>query len=373
MENVLYVVKSKIKEDNLAFQSMDSRILVGKLVSTFPSNILHSKSSADHNDRRCDKNQRINYIQAIIECATTNMALLLEQFQSPTKNTTPDDKTPTYVLNRFITSLTTFPLSLSYGVNKLFPAIDADLNNTDALRVLMIGCRSESSLPLAWWRETLYTNISAFRNVQVRMVGPGLCQLKERAETIRWEDAESSRESSIEFTSGHQADYNLLHAHPQSVQLLQWAHVFVLFNPGSGSPSLSARWDPTLRLLLETRKPVLCTAHGPHDLQRDIAALETIAEQEDGEVQPSLSSLSIHHHPFPIHFSSFFPPTGPAARRRIAHAAAAARQPIRLAEADHRRQGGSARPGRHREPLHIRLLRKVIGYTFRGYLLRCLQ
>jgi len=88
--------------------------------------------------------------------------------------------------------------------------------------------------------------------------------------------------------SGLQADYNLLHAHPQSMQLLQWAHVFVLFNPGSGSPSLSARWDPTLRLLLETRKPVLCTAHGPHDLQRDIAALEAIAEQEDGEVRRTL-------------------------------------------------------------------------------------
>jgi hypothetical protein len=136
------------------------------------------------------------------------------------------------------------------------------------------------------------------------MVGPGLSQLKERAETIRWEDEESSRESSIEFTSGHQADYNLLHAHPQSVQLLQWAHVFVLFNPGSGSPSLSARWDPTLRLLLETRKPVLCTAHGPHDLQRDIAALETIAEQEDGEVQPYLS-LSALSHPIQSHPHSF--------------------------------------------------------------------
>ena len=119
------------------------------------------------------------------------------------------------------------------------------------------------------------------------MVGPGLSKLKDQAETIRWEDTNSSRESSIEFMSGLQADYNLLHAHPQSTQLLQWAHVFVLFNPGSGSPSLSARWDPTLRLLLETRKPVLCTAHGPHDLQRDIAALEAIAEQEDSEVRRS--------------------------------------------------------------------------------------
>ena len=189
---------------------------------------------------------------------------------------------------QFITSLTTFPLSLSYGVNKLFPAVNSDSTNSGALRVLIVGCRSESSLPLAWWRETLYTNASAFLNIQVRMVGPGLSKRNEQAETIRWEDATSRRESSIEFMSGLQADYNLLHAHPQSMQLLQWAHVFVLFNPGSGSPSLSARWDPTLRLLLETRKPVLCTAHGPHDLQRDIAALEAIAEQEDGEVRRTL-------------------------------------------------------------------------------------
>ena len=254
------------------------------MVSTYPKGILHSQNSLDHNKCRLNDKQRIDYIKLFIQCANISIAIIIRSIKSLDLHST-NAATPKIVLDRFITSLTTFPLSLSYGVNKLFPAVDSDANNTEALRVLIVGCRSESSLPLAWWKETLYTNISAFRNYQIRMVGPGLSKLKERAETISWEDAESRRQSSIEFMSGLQEDYNLLHAHPQCVRLLQWAHVFVLFNPGSGSPSLSERWDPTLRLLLETRKPVLCTAHGSHDLHRDITALESIAEQEDDEVR----------------------------------------------------------------------------------------
>ena len=38
--------------------------------------------------------------------------------------------------------------------------------------------------------------------------------------------------------------------------------------------------DGTMRLLLQTRKPVLCTAHSEYDLKRDLAALDAISSEE---------------------------------------------------------------------------------------------
>jgi splicing suppressor protein 51 len=59
------------------------------------------------------------------------------------------------------------------------------------------------------------------------------------------------------------------------------ADLFVLFNPGLGSHALRKSWAPSLELLLDTRKPVLCSAHGPHDLKRDLSALTQIALAND--------------------------------------------------------------------------------------------
>jgi splicing suppressor protein 51 len=95
-------------------------------------------------------------------------------------------------------------------------------------------------------------------------------------------------------------DFSKLHEHPDCTALLRWADVFVMYNPGFGNSNLQASWDPSIRLLLETRKPLVFTAYGAHDLQRDLHALDRISaeadEQELGE--PIDFVIPPHENPF---------------------------------------------------------------------------
>jgi hypothetical protein len=47
------------------------------------------------------------------------------------------------------------------------------------------------------------------------------------------------------------------------------------------SKPLKDKWDPTIRLLLETRKPIVCTAHGDTDLGNDLNHLSKLSQEED--------------------------------------------------------------------------------------------
>lgn len=52
---------------------------------------------------------------------------------------------------------------------------------------------------------------------------------------------------------------------------------------GMGAKSLRAGWDPTLRLLLETRKTIVCTAHGDKDLADDLNFINRVSSEEDSQ------------------------------------------------------------------------------------------
>ena len=56
---------------------------------------------------------------------------------------------------RFMTALLTFPLTLSYVLNN----INININNTKNINVLVLGARSESSLPFYWWKVMIIINI----------------------------------------------------------------------------------------------------------------------------------------------------------------------------------------------------------------------
>ena len=75
----------------------------------------------------------------------------------------------------------------------------------------------------------------------------------------------------------------LLHDHPRAFDLMRDADAFVLFNPGFGCKHLKSSWEPTLKLLLETRKPIIATAHSHHDLSRDMTTLADWTLEEDSQ------------------------------------------------------------------------------------------
>lgn len=205
---------------------------------------------------------------------------------------------------RVLSSLLTFPLTLAFGLNKLFasPSLSSSYPNMmlkdRSINVLVLGARAESSLPLIWWQEMLLA--CDFDDVNIRMIGPELLLdkgrplqdlLSQNSSLVQSGEGEGEstvrRRRSVSISGcgpssssvSPSSDRTALHLHEDLVPLLQWAHVFALFNPGYGSspcpsssPSQKAMamgdWDPTLRLLLQTRKPVLCTAYGHQDLRR---------------------------------------------------------------------------------------------------------
>lgn len=225
---------------------------------------------------------------------------------------------------RVISSLLTFPLTLSYGLSLLFriPGLPPQVLHSDDApqfkrNVLIVGARSESSLPHAWWRELLYSHHSAMlKELNIRMIGPGLQQSKRNAShtststcSIKLSDQANEAvskvlnvtvNSSADSDGKRHEDFNLLHEHPERMELLQWADAFVLFNPGIGNEYLKGYWDPTIRLLLSTRKPILCTAYGMHDLRRDLNCLDAISAEEDDQDlgEPLEFAFPPHENPF---------------------------------------------------------------------------
>jgi hypothetical protein len=191
---------------------------------------------------------------------------------------------------------------LSLGINQIFHFDQYQHDTKSQLRILIVGGRAESSLPPVWWRELLFTYNQSFPDIQIHFIGPGIQLSKTLGRSGAahgrqiWSTSATHR-CALEFIPiDASTDKDLLHSHPRCLSLLQWADLFVLFNSGMGSPPLRAQWKPTIDLLLQTHKPVLCTSHGPADMARDLAVLEIVADEMDSEGQqlgPGAASLEL--------------------------------------------------------------------------------
>jgi hypothetical protein len=56
---------------------------------------------------------------------------------------------------------------------------------------------------------------------------------------------------------------------------------------------MKSQWTETLRLLLETRKPVLCSAHSEADLDRDLLLLDALVLEEDTLEEEPLEVIQV--------------------------------------------------------------------------------
>ena len=221
---------------------------------------------------------------------------------------------------RTLSAAMTFPLTLGYGINRIF-AKGGPLGGMAEfiemekrpLRVLVVGARAESSLPALWWRECLLScfHSGAIRGgIDIGLLGPGLQTMKA-----------SPLDNSITFNMhpqrfpGDKVDIDvvgkvyhvengmaLLHQHPLHMKLLLQTDLFVLFNPGMGHSVLKEGWEETIKLLCMSRKPVICTAHSLVDLQRDKRCLESVTSATDAVEQdlgePLEFMFEAHENPF---------------------------------------------------------------------------
>jgi hypothetical protein len=180
---------------------------------------------------------------------------------------------------RILSSLLTYPLTLANCINTQFPCYF----NKDCLNITILGARAESSLPLVWWKELLFSTTFA-STIRLQFVGPHL-QLKQptSANTFshQWNRLPSpcsSQKLELELSP---ANRTVLHRHNQLTELLQSSDLFVLFHPGYGSNELKDSWKPSLQLLLETKKPILGTAFSEKDLSEDLQQLNLVSTEED--------------------------------------------------------------------------------------------
>lgn len=127
---------------------------------------------------------------------------------------------------RVLSSLLSFPLTLAYAHKLLFPAVPSKVN------VLIVGARAESSLPLLWWKDCLYNN-DKLDTLSIKMTGPGIQNVPQNKEihTDSWKLPSKNPTVNVSrlYTPNNM---KLLHDNDEALKLLQWADVFLLFNPG---------------------------------------------------------------------------------------------------------------------------------------------
>lgn len=203
--------------------------------------------------------------------------------------------------HRTLSATLTFPLTLSYGLRRVFSSHE---EKKEKVRVLCLGARAESSLPRVWWDQCLASSAGVVgKSLSIGFLGPHLQTHRPPRPAPALRGGGGSGRSSGRSLDIHHVEggAGLFHEHPEWQRLLLHTDVFVLFNPGLGATqALTDSWAPTLRLLFMSRKPVLATAHSAHDLQRDLACLERLTAEEDEQDigEPMVRIFAPHRNPF---------------------------------------------------------------------------
>ena len=56
---------------------------------------------------------------------------------------------------------------------------------------------------------------------------------------------------------------------------------------------MNSKWKDSLSLILQSRKPILCTAHSQRDLDRDLAYVEELTVEDEQELVEPLESILV--------------------------------------------------------------------------------
>lgn len=211
----------------------------------------------------------------------------------------------------------TFPLTLGMHMSTLLkrqrPTITSSKNRSrsSTLRLCCVGARAEATLPDEYWKELLLSaslsggfqtmnedveaSTCTSTTCTIDFIGPDVSphlQSKTVALDVPWARkhtlemnfhkyylhqyiAERYKVSKNSVSAAAKDRSAALHdrSFDATSQLSLWDG-FVLFNPGIGHPNLAKGWITTLRYVINTRRPVLITAHSRLDSERDWSVLK---------------------------------------------------------------------------------------------------
>jgi len=139
--------------------------LLNNNITTFERKILEIKSNLEEDKKWATSKESSSIIKlglepnSIIKCNNIHEYInsrgffedvLLKSSSLSSSSSLLSSSSPSF---RFMTALLTFPLTLSYVLNNI------NINNTKNINVLVLGARSESSLPFYWWKVMIIINI----------------------------------------------------------------------------------------------------------------------------------------------------------------------------------------------------------------------
>ena len=201
----------------------------------------------------------------------------------------------------------TFPLTLGRYISEIVSHDSTDYEQKKDIRICCVGARAEATLPDDYWREFLIAaSTVAESSITIDFIGPDIPSNLNSSKTIFLLDNNNDNED------GHIQQYNKSNKltmnyhksflHDVILKLLKSLHEqhkdtlqpsertekirniwdgYVLFNPGIGHPNLQEGWIPTLKFLIETRKPIVFTAHSTIDADRDKKVLEKMLTNDN--------------------------------------------------------------------------------------------
>ena len=237
----------------------------------------------------------------------------------------------------------TFPLTLGRHISHMMYSNKSTnvggMKQMNNLRICCVGARAECTLPNDFWRELLYSvqyfdkqmanddceqgeNSSSTKqsfDFIIDFIGPDVPK-GVKSKTIQLSDNDDGKSNQQEQQHSnnkhtltlnyhtsflHEVILNLLKSfHDESEngndinievplgerrvlfnqfksKLGEYWDGYVLFNPGVGHTNLQKQWEPTLKYLMNARKPILLTAHSDIDARRDSAVLEKLLYNDD--------------------------------------------------------------------------------------------
>jgi len=164
--------------------------------------------------------------------------------------------------------------------------------NPPPVRLFILGARAESSLPREAWIQLSY--LFPRSTFHLIFIGPESMAnrdaeypLPERTPSNPFGAVVEDRISSQMKISTFVEYFHTLHESQVFYPYDPYFDAFVLFHPGLGHPASSHEWADSIRPLLETKVPIICTGYTEYDMRRDIKWVnDTVGGEMDILLQP---------------------------------------------------------------------------------------
>ncbi|KAF4550569.1 Zinc-finger of mitochondrial splicing suppressor 51-like protein [Elsinoe fawcettii] len=164
--------------------------------------------------------------------------------------------------------------------------------NPPPVRLFILGARAESSLPREVWVQL--TSLFPRSTFHLIFIGPESMAnrdaefpLPPRTPSNPFGAIVEDRISPQLKISTYVDYFHTIHAAQHFYPYDPYFDAFVLFHPGLGHPASSHEWVDSIRPMLETKVPIICTGYTQWDMDRDIKWVkDTVGGEMDILLEP---------------------------------------------------------------------------------------